>query len=117
MTDITLYHYPRCSKSRDALALLEERGINANIVHYVETPLNAQQLTVLLEQLGLPARDLVRTSEPAYKELGLDNTELSEAQLIDAIVQVPILMQRPVLVVGQRAALGRPLENLLEILP
>lgn len=117
MSNITLYHYSRCSKSRDALALLEERGIKAKIVHYVDTPLNAEQLRALLQQLGLSARHLVRTSEAAYSDMGLNNPELSEAQLIDAIVQVPILMQRPVLVVGQRAAIGRPLENLIEILP
>ena len=116
MTDITLYHYSRCSKSRDALALLEERGINAKIVHYVDTPLNAQQLRTLLQQLGLSARHLVRTSETAYSEMGLDNPALTEEQLIDAIVQVPTLLQRPILVVGQRAAIGRPIDNLIELL-
>ncbi len=117
MSDITLYHYSGCSKSRAALALLEERGVSAKIVHYVDTPLNAKQLHVLLQQLGLTARHIVRTSETAYNEMGLANPDLSEEQLIDAIVQVPILLQRPILVVGQRAAIGRPIENLFELLP
>ncbi|MDD2222486.1 MAG: arsenate reductase (glutaredoxin) [Pseudomonas sp.] len=117
MTDITLYHYSRCSKSRAALALLEARGIQAKIVHYLDTPLDAQQLSTLVTQLGLSARDLIRSSESAYSDMGLDNPELSQAQLLDAIVQAPILLQRPILVVGQRAAIGRPLENLIEILP
>ncbi|QEY59251.1 arsenate reductase (glutaredoxin) [Pseudomonas sp. C27(2019)] len=116
MSDIILYHYSRCSKSRAALALLEERGINATVVHYVDTPLNAQQLSALLSKLNLTARQLMRSGESAYSEMGLDNPDLSEAQLIDAMVQAPILMQRPILEVGQRAAIGRPLDNLTELL-
>ena len=111
-----MYHYSRCSKSRAALALLEERGINATVVHYVDTPLNAQQLSALLSKLNLTARQLMRSGESAYSEMGLDNPDLSEAQLIDAMVQAPILMQRPILEVGQRAAIGRPLDNLTELL-
>lgn len=116
MSDITLYHYARCSKSRAALALLEERNINGTIVNYVDNPLNAQQLTALLSKLGLTARQLMRSGESAYSEMALDNPDLSEAELIAAMVQAPILMQRPVLVVGQRAAIGRPIENLVELL-
>ena len=117
MSDITLYHYARCSKSRAALALLEERGIQAHIVHYIDTPPNNEQLTTLLGQLGLTARQLMRTGESVYSELQLDNPALSEAQLINAMVQAPILIERPILVVGQRAAIGRPIDNLIEILP
>lgn len=116
MTDIILYHYSRCSKSRAALALLEERGINASVVHYVDTPLNAQQISALLSKLDLSARQLMRSGESIYSEKGLDNPNLSEAQLIDAMVQAPILMQRPILEVGQRAVIGRPLVNLTELL-
>lgn len=116
MTDIILYHYSRCSKSRAALALLEERGINATVVHYLDTPLNAQQLSTLLSKLNLTARQLMRNGEPAYSEMGLDNPDLSEAQLIDAMVHAPILIQRPILEVGQRAVIGRPLINLTELL-
>jgi arsenate reductase len=117
MTDITLYHYSRCSKSRAALALLEERGINATVVHYMDTPLDAQQLSALLSKLNLSARQLMRSGESVYSERGLDNPDLSETQLIDAMVQAPILIQRPILEVGQRAAIGRPMENLIELLP
>ncbi|HZJ92863.1 MAG TPA: arsenate reductase (glutaredoxin) [Thiopseudomonas sp.] len=116
MSDITLYHNPRCSKSRAALALLEERGIQATIIHYLDTPLNAQQLSSLLGKLGLSARQLMRKGEAVYSEMNLDQQNLTEAELIDAMVQAPILIERPVLVVGQRAAIGRPLENLIEIL-
>lgn len=116
MTDIILYHYSRCSKSRAALALLEERGINATVVNYLDTPLNAAQLGTLLSKLGIGARELIRSGESAYSDLGLDNQNLSEAELINAIVQAPILMQRPILEVGQRAAIGRPLDNLIELL-
>ncbi|MDY0249929.1 MAG: arsenate reductase (glutaredoxin) [Pseudomonas sp.] len=117
MTDITLYHYSRCSKSRAALNLLEKRGINATIVHYLDTPLNAQQLTALLRKLGLSARQLMRRGESVYSEMGLDNPDLSEAQLIDAMLQAPILIERPILEVGPRAAIGRPIDNLIELLP
>ena len=116
MSDIILYHYSGCSKSRAALALLEERGINATVVNYLETPLDAEQLGALLSKLKLGARALVRTSESAYSDMNLANPSLSEAELIDAIVQEPILMQRPILEVGPRAAIGRPIENLLELL-
>ena len=116
MTDIILYHYSGCSKSRAAEELLKERGIDAKVVHYLDTPLNAEQIRALLSKLNIPARQLVRTTEPAYSEMGLDNPELSEAQLIEAMVQAPILMQRPILEVGSRAAIGRPLENIIELL-
>lgn len=117
MTDITLYHYSGCSKSRAALALLDERGINARVINYIDTPLTAAQLASLLAKLDINARQLLRSGESVYREMQLDNSNLSEAQLIDAMVQAPILMQRPILEVGQRAAIGRPLDNLLEILP
>ena len=116
MTNITLYHYSRCSKSRAALALLEERDIKATVVNYLDTPLNAEQLNALLSKLGINARELMRSGESAYSEMNLENPDLTEAQLIDAIVQAPILMQRPILEVEQRAAIGRPIDNLIELL-
>lgn len=116
MTNITLYHYSRCSKSRAALALLEERAIKASVVNYLDTPLNAEQLGALLSKLGISARELMRSGESAYSEMNLENPDLTEAQLIDAIVQAPILMQRPILEVEQRAAIGRPIDNLIELL-
>ncbi len=117
MTNIILYHNPGCSKSCAGEALLKERGINATIVHYLDTPLNAQQISSLLGKLGLTARQLMRNGEPIYSEMNLDNPDLTEAQLIDAMAHAPILIQRPILEVGSRAAIGRPLENIIELLP
>ncbi len=117
MTAMTLYHNPRCSKSRSALQLLEDRGLTPTIVRYLETPLSADQLQVLLGKLGLSARQLLRTGEDEYKTLGLSDPQLTDAQLIDAMVSQPKLIERPILVVGDKAAIGRPPENVLEILP
>ncbi|VVQ14834.1 arsenate reductase (glutaredoxin) [Pseudomonas fluorescens] len=117
MTDLTLYHNPRCSKSRGALELLEARGLTPNVVRYLETPLNAAQIKALLSKLGIGARQLLRTGEDEYKMLQLADESLSEAQLIDAIAQHPKLMERPILEVGDKAVIGRPPENILELLP
>jgi arsenate reductase len=117
MTDLTLYHNPRCSKSRGALELLEARGLTPNVVRYLETPLNAAQIKALLGKLGISARQLLRTGEDEYKMLQLAEESLSEAQLIDAIAQHPKLMERPILEVGDKAVIGRPPENVLGLLP
>ncbi|MBY8937209.1 arsenate reductase (glutaredoxin) [Pseudomonas fluorescens] len=117
MTDLTLYHNPRCSKSRGALELLEARGLTPNVVRYLETPLSAAQIKALLGKLGISARQLLRTGEDEYKMLQLADESLSEAQLIDAIAQHPKLMERPILEVGDKAVIGRPPENILELLP
>ncbi|MGU9849773.1 arsenate reductase (glutaredoxin) [Pseudomonas koreensis] len=117
MTDLTLYHNPRCSKSRGALELLEARGLTPNVVRYLETPLNAAQIKALLGKLGISARQLLRSGEDEYKMLQLADESLSEAQLIDAIAQHPKLMERPILEVGDKAVIGRPPENVLELLP
>ncbi|MBC2657284.1 arsenate reductase (glutaredoxin) [Pseudomonas sp. MSSRFD41] len=117
MTDLTLYHNPRCSKSRAALELLEQRGLAPTVVRYLETPLDAAQLRSLLGKLGIGARQLLRTGEDEYKALGLADTSLGEEQLIAAIAQHPKLMERPVLEAGDKAIIGRPPENVLEILP
>ncbi|MEJ5865487.1 arsenate reductase (glutaredoxin) [Pseudomonas farsensis] len=117
MTDLTLYHNPRCSKSRAAFELLEERGLTANVVRYLETPPDAPTLQQLLAKLGIGARQLLRSGEDEYKALNLADPALTEAQLIDAMVQHPKLIERPILVAGNKAAIGRPLDNLVEILP
>ncbi|WP_435037702.1 arsenate reductase (glutaredoxin) [Pseudomonas neuropathica] len=117
MTDLTLYHNPRCSKSRSALELLEARGLTPNVVRYLETPLSAAQIKALLGKLGIGARQLLRTGEDEYKRLQLADASLSEAELIEAIAQHPKLMERPILEVGDKAAIGRPPENILELLP
>lgn len=117
MTDLTLYHNPRCSKSRGALELLQARGLAPTVVRYLETPLDAAQLEALLGKLGINARQLLRTGEDEYKTLNLADASLSEAQLIAAIAAHPKLMERPILATADKAAIGRPPENILEILP
>jgi arsenate reductase len=114
---MTLYHNPRCSKSRSALQLLEDRGLTPTIVRYLETPLSAAQLQVLLGKLGISARQLLRTGEDEYKTLDLSDPQLTDAQLIAAMVSQPKLIERPILVVGDKAVVGRPPETILEILP
>ncbi|MFJ4387519.1 arsenate reductase (glutaredoxin) [Pseudomonas sp. NPDC089408] len=117
MTDLTLYHNPRCSKSRGALELLEARGLAPTIVRYLETPPDATTLKALLGKLGISARQLLRTGEDEYKALNLADSALTDAQLIDAMALHPKLIERPILVVGDKAVIGRPPENVLEILP
>lgn len=117
MSQLTLFHNPRCSKSRGALELLEARGLSPQIVRYLETPPNAAELKALLGKLGMSARQLLRSGEDEYKALGLDDAQLSEDQLIQAMVEHPKLIERPILVVGDKAVVGRPPEKVLEILP
>ncbi|MCB1662053.1 MAG: arsenate reductase (glutaredoxin) [Pseudomonadales bacterium] len=116
MSDVTIYHNPRCSKSRQTLALLEERGIQPNIVLYLENTPNQKQLKSLLSKLGISARDLMRTGESEYKDNNLKDKDLSEAALITAMVKYPKLIERPIVVANGKAALGRPPEKVLEIL-
>ena len=117
MTDLTLYHNPRCSKSRGALELLQARGLAPTVVKYLEEPLNAAQLQGLLGKLGVSARQLLRTGADEYKSLNLADASLSEAQLIAAIAQHPKLMERPILETADKAVIGRPPEAILELLP
>lgn len=117
MTDLTLYHNPRCSKSRGALELLEERGLKPNVVRYLETPPSAAELQALLGKLGISARALLRTGEEEYRTLNLADPALDEARLIEAMVAHPRLIERPILVSGDKAVIGRPPEKVLEILP
>lgn len=117
MTDLKLYHNPRCSKSRAALELLEARGLAPEVVLYLQTPPDAAQLRDLLGKLGIAPRQLLRSGEDDYKELNLADPALSDEQLIAAMASHPKLIERPILVVGDRAAIGRPTEKLLELLP
>lgn len=117
MTDqITIFHNPRCSKSRQTLALLEEKGIEPEVVRYLETPPDAAQLRDLLTKLGLTARQLLRTKEDEYRELGLNDMSLSDDRLIEAMVSHPKLIERPIVVRGKKAVLGRPPESVLDLL-
>jgi arsenate reductase (glutaredoxin) len=113
---VTLYHNPRCSKSRQALALLQERGIEPKVILYLETPPDAATLTSLVKQLGLSrAHDLVRHKEAEYAEAGL-SAESTDREVIEAMARFPKLIERPIGVRGKRAALGRPPENILQLL-
>jgi len=117
MTEPTrIFHNPRCSKSRQTLELLNERGIEPQIIRYLETPPTAAELGNILEMLGCQPRELMRTKEAEYKELGLDDPELTREQLIQAMVEHPKLIERPIVVRNNKAAVGRPPENVLTIL-
>jgi arsenate reductase len=111
---VTIYHNPRCTKSRETLALLEKRGIQPRIIEYLKTPPNVATLKTLLQQLGLAPRALLRKKEAA--EAGLDDPTLSDDRLIAAMVKNPIVIERPIVVNGDKAALGRPPEAVLKIL-
>ena len=111
----TIFHNPRCSKSRKTLALLEERGIETRIVEYITTPLTGEQITDILTKLGMEAHGLLRTKEDAYQQCRLSKDSTHE-EIVDAICAHPILMARPIVIVAERAAIGRPPENILEIL-
>ncbi|EOI3442961.1 arsenate reductase (glutaredoxin) [Cronobacter turicensis] len=115
--DVTIYHNPRCSKSRETLSLLTERGIEPDVVLYLETPPDAATIKTLLKQLGFSqARELMRTKEELYKTLNLADASLSEEALIQAMVANPKLIERPIVVSDGKARLGRPPEQVLEIL-
>jgi arsenate reductase len=113
---VTIYHNPRCSKSRATLALLEERGIEPLIVRYLDTPPTATELKKVLKALGIGPRALLRTGEAEYRELDLAREELDDAALIEAMLAHPRLIQRPIVVAGGKARIGRPPEAVLEIL-
>ncbi|MCL2897507.1 arsenate reductase (glutaredoxin) [Brenneria tiliae] len=115
--NVTIYHNPRCSKSRETLALLQRHGIEPQVVPYLETPPDAATLTRLIQQLGLSsARDLMRRKEEIYRELNLADDTLTEAQLIQALVDHPKLIERPIVVADGQARIGRPPEQVLDIL-
>ena len=116
MTDITIYHNPRCSKSRQTLALIEEKGINPNIKLYLEDSPSEEEIKSLLSKLGIDARKLLRKGEDAYKERGLKDISLSDNALIAAMTEAPKLIERPIVVKGDKAVLGRPPENVLELI-
>lgn len=113
---VSIYHNPRCSKSRETLALLQDKGIEPDVVLYLETPPDEQALKTLLQQLGMSsARELMRRKEDLYKALNLADSELSEDQLLQAMVAHPKLIERPIVINGDQARIGRPPEAVLEI--
>lgn len=113
--DSILYHNPQCSKSRQALTLLHEKGIQPQIVEYLKTPLSEAQLRALLKKLKIKAHQLIRTNEAIYKDLAL-GTASTEDELIAAMIKYPKLIERPVFVYQQKAIIGRPPEKILELL-
>lgn len=116
MSTTTIWHNPRCSKSRQTLQLIRDRGIEPTIVEYLETPPSEAELASALRSLGLTPRDLMRKKESPYSELTLGDEELSDAELIAAMVSHPVLIERPVVFRGERAVVGRPPENVLALL-
>lgn len=113
---VKIYHNPRCSKSRETLKLLQEKGIQADVVEYLKHPPTTEELTDILNKLGLQPRQLMRTQETEYKENGLDDKSLSDAELIAAMIRIPKLIERPIVLANDKAAIGRPPENILNIL-
>ena len=113
---VTIYHNPKCSKSRQTLELLRARGLEPQVVEYLKTPLDEAQIEALLEKLGIEPRALMRTQEDAYREAGLADPKLTHQQLVAAMAEHPILIERPIVVNGARAAIGRPPEKVLDIL-
>lgn len=113
---VKIYHNPRCSKSRQTLELLKQQDIDPEIIDYLKTPPDKTELKRLLKLLGITARDLLRKKEPEFKALGLDDPALKEDDIIDAMIHTPKLMERPIVVADNKAAIGRPPEQVLEIL-
>jgi len=113
---VQILHNPRCSKSRATLQLLEQHGFEPEIILYQDTPPDVDQITSILRKLNMQPRELMRKGQSEYKELGLDNKQLSDEQLIGAMAKAPILIERPIVLANGKAAIGRPPESVLKIL-
>ena len=113
---VTIYHNPKCSKSRQTLELLSAKGITPNIIEYIKNPPTVEKLKEILSQLGISPRDLMRKKEDIYKELELGILSLSDKDLIDLMIEHPILIERPIVIANGKAVLGRPPEQVLDIL-
>ena len=116
MSDVTIYYNPRCSTCRKTLKILEDRGVEPTVVRYLDQPPDETTLRQVIDRLGVEPIDLIRTKEPLYKELGLDEIKDDRSALIRAMVEHPILIQRPIVVTDIEACVARPPENVLEIL-
>lgn len=114
---VKIYHNPKCSKSRQTLALIRERGIEPEIVEYLKTPPSPEELKRIIDRLGIAPVELLRTGESEYRELGLDREDVDDTAVIEAMCEHPRLMQRPIVIVGEDARIGRPPEAAAEILP
>jgi len=114
---VRIFHNPRCSKSRQTLALLEEQGVQPEIIRYLDTPPDADTLREVLRMLDVTPRELMRRKEDLYRALNLDDNQLTDDQLIQAMIDNPKLIERPIVTAQGRAAIGRPPESVLAILP
>jgi arsenate reductase len=114
---VTIYHNPACGTSRNTLAMIRQSGEEPVVIEYLKTPLSRHELAALIAKMGVSVRDLLREKGTPYTELGLGDQSLSDAQLLDAMVEHPILMNRPIVVAAKGAALCRPSELVLDILP
>lgn len=112
---VVIYHNPRCSKSRETLGLLRENGIEPVVVEYLKTPPDSATIRRIVALLGVTPREIMRKKEAAYRQAGADNPDLDDGALIAALVAHPILLERPIVVSGDRAVIGRPPENVLQI--
>ncbi|MDM5270995.1 arsenate reductase (glutaredoxin) [Sulfurovum sp. zt1-1] len=115
MANVTIWHNPRCSKSRDTFNLLEEKGIDAEVIKYLDTPPTKEELKDVLKMLGIAPRELMRTKEDVYKELNLAE-EKNDEKLIEAMVANPKLIERPIVIKDGKAVIGRPLEKVIELI-
>lgn len=113
---VKIYHNPRCSKSRQTLQLLEENGVQAEVIEYLKTPPTAEELDAILTLLDMQPRELMRTREAEYKATGMDNPDLDRAALVAGMVSAPKLIERPIVLANGKAAVGRPPESVLAIL-
>ncbi|HEY8219352.1 MAG TPA: arsenate reductase (glutaredoxin) [Methylobacter sp.] len=113
---VKIYHNPRCGKSRQTLQLLKDRGIEPEVIEYLKTPPSAHELDDILQKLGMEPRELMRKNEAEYKAGGLDDASLDRQALITAMVNNPILIERPIVIANGKAAVGRPPETVLAIL-
>ncbi len=113
---VRIFHNPRCSKCRLTMEILNDKGIEASVVEYLNSPPNSSELNEVLDLLGIEPRELMRKHETPYKENNLDNPDLSHEQLVQAMIDNPILIERPIIINGKKATIGRPPEKVLDIL-
>ena len=115
-TKVQVFHNPNCTKCRLTMELLSDKGVETSVIEYLNTPPTTEELTKILDLLKLQPRDLMRKHEAPYQEIGLDNPELSREQLLTAMIENPILIERPIIINGDKAIIGRPPEKVLDIL-
>lgn len=116
MSQYQILHNPRCSKSRQTLALLQEKGVELEIIEYLKTPLSAQQIDDICTKLGVGPEQIVRKKEDAFKALSMAQQNLSREQWLEILAQHPKLIERPIVIKGEQACIGRPPENVLELI-